>query len=243
MSARASRAALLVGLLAVALGSGAAVAQEAIGVQGGGDPLQAPVVREGLYVDTIREPETLFYALDARAGQTVTVVAVVRGQPGGPPSDSTRLRAQIYDAQRQPVAEADERFTGQADAQVPVEAAVLPEVSAGSGNAYLAITVADPGGGVPLAGFAYALEFSVAITGEASAPAASGTASAPAATGTPSGPAETGTATVPPTVSPTTPPQATEPAPPAVVRDVFPVALVALALGGAAGFELSRRRR
>lgn len=211
-----------------------AVAQESVPVEGTGSPIAAPLLVTGLYLDLLRQPETLWYGLEAGAGQEIAVTAVVRGRPDGPASENTQLRVQLLDAQRQPVSEtATDRFTGRVDARVELVGDPLPAVTAGAGPAYLTVTLADSTGAVDLAELGYQLEFAVLVSGETvTAP--------PAATAVPSA-AETAPAGVPSAApdaeaaaGPTTPNRA---------GDLLPIALITLAVGGALGFEGARRRR
>ncbi len=212
-----------------------APAQEALPVEGAGSPDDAPLIGTGYYIDLLRQPETLWYGLEAGAGQQVAVTAVVRGRLGGPSSDATQLRVQLLDAQRQPVSESvTDRFTGTVDARVELVGDPFPAITAGAGPAYLTVTLADPTGRVDLAELGYQLEFALVVSGEAvtAAPVATPNANPTAA------PSADPAATAPPVV---TIPAA--PTSPGRTRDLLPIGLVALALGGALGFEASRRRR
>ena len=97
------------------------------------------------------------------------------------------------------------------------------------------MTLADPTGRVDLAELGYQLEFALVVSGEA-------VTAAPVAT------PDRGRdrRTRPPDPDATAPPVVTGPAAPTSpdrTRDLLPIGLVALALGGALGFEASRRRR
>lgn len=209
--------------------------QESVPVEGSGDPAGAPTLTTGLYLDLLRQPETLWYGVEAAAGQQAAVTVVIRGRPDGPLSENTQLRVQLLDAQRQPVSETGtDRFTGTVDARVELVGDPLPAVTAGAGPAYLTVTLADSTGAVDLAELGYQVEFAVSVTGE--------TVTAPPAPNAPptssEGTASAGEET--PGAAPAAAPAATTPD---RAGDLLPIGLIALALGGALGFEGARRRR
>ncbi len=201
-----------------------ASAQEAIGVQGGGTPRDAPRLEEGLYLDLIGEPETLWYALSAQEGQRVAATVVVRGRPDGPASESSEITAELLDSQRQTSGQAaTATFSGNADARVEVVGDPLPATE--EGVAYLTVTLASPTGANDLRDVGYQLEFSVAVSGSPSP-------SEPPATVDPEPEPEQQP------VPATPPPAASGPA----ASDYLPVALVGFAVGGVTGFEGMRAR-
>lgn len=228
---RAARAAAALALW-VCLAAPAAAAeqplQEALGVEGAGTPTEAPRVEPGLYLDLIREPETLWYAIPAQAGQRVAAQVVARGRPEGPTARTSQLTAELTDGQRQASGEAvSVTFTGTADARVDVIGEPLPVT--GEDVAYLAVTLADPSGGNDLRDVGYQLDFSVAVSGSPVSEEPTPADGDPAVA-------------VVPTVEPAER-QATAPAATRVsAADFVPTMLVGFALGGVLGFEGMRSR-
>lgn len=207
----------------VCLVAAPAAAQEQVGVQGSGTPSAAPSLEPGLYLDLIREPETLWYAVPAAPGQVVIATVVVRGRPDGPSTEQSELTAAVFDGQRQASGPpAGAAFNGTVDANVVVQGAALPAAGEGS---YLAVTLASPSGANDLRDVGYQLEFSVDVEG---------TPSEPPSPAEPSEPSEP---------SPSAPPE-----PPSrsrggsAVGDIAPVALLGFAFGGFLGFEGMRSR-
>ncbi len=193
-------------------------------VQGAGSAAEAPLLAPGAYADLLLQTETLWYRVDARQGQQVAATVVVRGRPEGARSEVATLRVALLDAQRQPSGRpAEQRFSGQVDAQVEIVGDVLPEV--GADGSYLTVSLTDPAGTAELADLGYQIEFGVAVGGE---PIVRETATAAAPTPAPRPPAA---------------PLPAAPAPRSTFVQVLPVVLVAFALGSAGGYELTRRRR
>lgn len=188
--------------------------------QGGGSAAEATRLAPGGYVDLIGEPETLWYAIDARQGQQVAATVVIRGRPDGVSTTSSELRVALLDAQIQasgePVAQP---FNGNLDTQVQVVGEVLPEV--GAEGAYITVRLASPTGLNDLRDLGYQIEFAIAVGGE------------------PIPLAETQTAEpVAPIERPDSVPQPAA----ASFGDVLPLALVVMAASGFASYELMRRR-
>lgn len=200
--------------------------QELPSIEGAPNPLDAPLLNAGGAVDTILQSETLWYAIDALPGQRAGATVIIVGRPDGPSSEDTYLEATLTDPQRQPVTQADVEFTGQEDAIVELPAEQVPPV--GGERPLLSVAVRSPTGQTDLEGDAYRLQIAVAVTGTAVP-----VQSTPAPTQDSPGPPDPA-----PTVT-TAPPPPPGPAQPA--RDLVPIALVALAVVGFAGFELSRR--
>lgn len=190
-------------------------------VQGGGSAAEAPRLAPGGYVDLIREPETLWYAVDARQGQQVAVTVVIRGRPDGATTTSSELQVAVLDAQLQASGDpAALSFDGNLDSQVQVVGEALPEV--GAEGAHLTVRLASPSGSNDLRDLGYQIEFAIAVGGE------------------PIPLAETRTATPAPAPAPA---RQLEPQPAAAsFGDVLPLALVVMALSGFAAYELMRRR-
>lgn len=204
-------------------------AAEQPGVEGAANPADAPLLAPGSYADTILQPETLWYAVDAAAGQRVGATVIVRGRPDGPTSDTTAVEVTVTDPQRQPLATRSAPFTGAADAVVELPSQPLPDlVVADDARPLLGVTLRSSDATIPLADTGYRLELAVVVEGTAVA-----VDPPPPPAGDPAVPEPAPTVTAAP---------APPPAAPAVARDVAPFALVALAVGGVAGFELSRRR-
>lgn len=217
----------------------AAPAVEPRPVEGGGDPGSAPLLGDGLYLDLLRQPETLWYRVDAESGQAVEVVAVLRGRPDGPASDGAVLRIEVLDADRQPAGDAvDGRFDGRRDVRLELDSGALPGASDAQVGAYLTTTLADPSGAVDLAELGYQLEFRVLVTGDALAGGTDAVASDEPARSSPP-PSEAGAPSAAPVGV-----GAPGAAPPrgSTARDVLPIVLVTFAVGGAVGFELGRNR-
>lgn len=201
--------------------------QELPSVEGAANPLDAPLVGAGSAVDTILQSETLWYAVDAQPGQRVGATVLVVGRPTGPASEDTSLEVTLTDPQRQPITEAEAEFTGQEEAVAELPAEEIPPV--GGDRPLLSVGLRSRTGQADLQSEAYRLQFAIVIDGSplpVDPPTPEGTESAP---GSPA-PAPTVTAVPPPAPRPAQP-----------VRDLVPIALVALAIGGFAGFELSRR--
>jgi hypothetical protein len=209
---RAALLAMLAGLLL--LPAAGAAAQEPTAVSGSGTPAEAPRLQSGGYTDTIREPETLWYAVEAAIDQTVAASVAVRGQPEGPSSQRSELRVELFDAQRQrsgdPQAAA---FTGVDDTVIQIVGDTLPSLE-NQDIAYLAVSLASPEGVNDLRDAEYRLEFAVQVSGEPGSPLSGEERPVP----------------IEPTVV-TTPP------PGSPVTALLPVVLVALAAGAFAGFE------
>jgi hypothetical protein len=211
----------LLALALLAWGAAPAAAQTPAPVQGAGDAAEAPPLRTGAYVDLIGEPETLWYAIEATAGQEIQVVAVLRGRAEGPRSETGELRVALLDAQRQPSGDpATAPFTGQADVQVEVDGERLPEV--GADGAYLTVGLASPTGANDLRDIGYQLEFALQVTGEASA--------------------DDPEPTVPAQPEPEPLPLPEPASGPSPLATMLPVMIFAFALGAFGGFELTRSR-
>jgi hypothetical protein len=235
-------AAVVVGA-AVALPGVAWAGVEASGITGAANPLHAPLVPPGAVADTVVTGETLWYAVDVRPGQLVAVRAVVVGRPGA--ADDLEVVVGVADAQRQELGSRAAPFDGRRDVVVdlpPVEVpavappAVDPPAVGGSGTG----ASADPPGALvtvtlrsagdrPAAG-THRLQLEVDVTGAPDTHPAPGQAASGGSA--PTSDQRTG-AQAPPT----------DPVPtgPAYLRDLLPIAVLALAVGGVAGFELSRR--
>lgn len=201
--------------------------QELPSVEGAANPLDAPLVAAGSVVDTILQSETLWYAVDAGPGQRVGVAVTVVGRPDGPEAEDTLVEVSLTDPQRQPVAQAEVEFNGQEEATADVPAQEILPV--GGEHPLVSVGLRSPSGQTDLEGVGYRVQLTVTVAGTPlpSPNPAAGTPGGPAAT---PGPAPTVTA-------PPLPP----PGEPQPIRDLAPIALVALALGGFAGFEFSRR--
>jgi hypothetical protein len=210
------RAALLLALAGVLLlPAGRAVAQEPVAVAGSGTPAEAPRLQSGGYTDTIREPETLWYAVEAAIDQTVAASIAVRGRADGPSSQRSEVRVELFDAQRQPSGDPQvAAFTGVDDTIVQIVGNALPRVE-NQDIAYLAVSLASPEGVNDLRDAEYTLEFAVQVSGEAGAPLTE---------------AQRPLDQLQPTV-------VTSPPPSNPVGALLPVVLIALAVGGFAGFE------
>lgn len=209
----------LVPVLAAPAAGQAPATPQATSVQAGGDPASAPQLPPGLYTDLIREPETLWYAVDAAPGQTVTAVFVVRGRADGPATTSSQISVEVLDGQRQASGSPGAQpFSGTGDVQVQVTGEPLPTVVE-QDIAYLSVTLASPGGANDLAEFGYQLDFLVEVSGDAvERPSADPVAAAP-------------------------PPMADVPQQSGGgLGDMLPVALFGFAAGGALGFEVVRKR-
>ena len=204
-----------------------AVQEERAPIEGAANPLDAPLLTGGTADDTILQSEVLWYAVDADPGQQVTVAVEVVGRPDGATGEGTAIAATLTDPQRQPLVEAAEPFDGTADARLQLPATEIPLIDAD--RPLLSVSLRAPSGTADRSGTGYRLRLSVEVSGEAAAlPTAdpAGGVASPA----PDQPDVVVTAAPVP-----------EPAAPDVVGDVLPFALVALAVGGVAGFELSRR--
>lgn len=207
------------------------VQEEVPSTTGAANPLDAPLLQAGTVVDTILQSEVLWYAVDAAPGQAVEATVQIVGRPDGPSADDTILAASLTDPQRQPLVEDEVDFDGQADASVALTAVTIPAV--GGDQPLLSVALRSQEGAASLEGTGYRLQLTVAVQGDPLPPAET----APPVTAAPDeGPASE---PAPAVTSPPAPP----PGAPDVVGDVLPFALVALAVGGFAGFELSRRGR
>lgn len=201
--------------------------QELPSIEGAPNPLDAPLVDAGAAVDTILQSETLWYAVDARPGQRVRATVIIVGRPDAPGSEDTYLEVTLTDPQRQPVTQSDAEFTGQDDAivELPVEE-ILP---VGGDRPLLSVALRSRTGQTDLEAQAFRLQIAVDVTGTP-VPIQSLTPERPQDSAGPPDPAPTVTTAPPPPLGPAQP-----------ARDLVPIALVALAIGGFAGFELSRR--
>ncbi len=201
--------------------------QEVPSVTGAANPAEAPVVPAGSVVDTVLLTEVLWYAVDAAPGQRVGATVVVVGRPDGPTSEAAAVEVTLTDPQRQPLQSREVGFTGTADGVVEMPTAEIPAV--GGERPLLSVALRSDDGEDPLAGTGYRLQLTVVVEGNP-APVEVETAAATPGGAAPPAPDVTVTAApVPP------------PGDPDGVRDLAPGALVALALGGVAGVELSRR--
>ncbi|MGI9018603.1 MAG: hypothetical protein ACR2HR_16120 [Euzebya sp.] len=196
-------------------------------IEGAANPLDAPLVGVGSFVDTILQTETLWYALDAQPGQRVGATVGVIGRPGDPVAADTFLEVTVTDQQRQPLEDADSEFRGDVDVFLELATAEVPPIA--GNQPLLSVGLRSATGQADLAGVGYRLQVTVVIDGTPVAVAEpdSGTA----------GPGRPEPTTGPTVTTPPVPP----PGDPQPVRDLTPFALVALAVGGFAGFELSRR--
>lgn len=201
-------------------------AEEVPSVTGAANPVDAPLLGSGTVVDTILQSETLWYAVDAAPGQRVGATVLVVGRPDGPEADDTVLEVTVTDPQRQPLDVAETAFTGQADGIVELPTAEIPAI--GGDQPLLSVSLHARAGAQSLQGTGYRLQLTVVIDGVAMAPAET----APPVTQMPAEPQPEVTVTSAP---------APPPGPPNVVGDLLPFALISLAVGGFAGFELSRR--
>ncbi|CAN5246541.1 hypothetical protein BH23ACT9_BH23ACT9_10620 [soil metagenome] len=204
----------------------AAAVEEVIEVPGAANPLDAPLLGSGAVVDTILQSETLWYAVDAAPGQEVQVTVVLLGRPDGPQADDTALTATFTDPQRQPLQEGEASFDGRTDSRVELAAAAIPAVS--GDRPLLSVSLASAAGLDSLEGTGYRLQLTVLVEGTP-LPAVEA--------------ADTDGAADPDEIPPpaVTAPPVVPPAGPDLVGDLAPFALIALAVGGVAGFELSRR--
>lgn len=205
---------------------GAAVTEEFASVEGAANPLDAPLLMPGTVVDTILQTEILYYAIDALPGQRVAATVTILGRPDGPQDPGAMLEVILTDAQRQPLNTRTTPFVGNTDALIELPGASLPVGVVGEAP-LLSVSLPDGSGAAALAGTGYRLQLSIVVDGTAAAP--------PTAE-----PSEEATEAPQPDVTvtegPTLPPGPADP-----VADLAPVALIALAVGGVAGFELSRR--
>ncbi len=209
-------------------------------VEGAANPLAAPALPRGQATDTILPTEVLWYALPAVSGQQVSVTVTVQGRPDGAVVDATIVEAIVRDAQRLPVQEAVVPFDGRTDAVAAPPPAEVPRVTGeGRSAALLSVALLSREGHGDGGGVGYRVVLQVDVTGDpsptVSAPPAPGATAAPApdATVAPTQPADGAAA------PPQDPPVPATPT--STATDLLPVALVALALGGVGGFELSRR--
>jgi hypothetical protein len=77
-------------------------AQRASPVEGGGSFNDAPILADGLYSDTIRAGENLYYAMQLAAGQRMRVKATIRPGIGTVGTDVTSFaELQIYESNRE----------------------------------------------------------------------------------------------------------------------------------------------
>ena len=197
-------------------------------IEGAANPLDAPVVPPGVSLDSIIQSETLWYAIDAGPGQDISLDVTILAQPDGPEADETLLVASIADGQRQPMVGGDAVFSGLEDVTVSLGPAELPVT--GRELPLVSLSLTPPTAGSDLEGRAYRVSLTITVDGEPlpepSGPATTSGAQSDTASG--SDPLVTA-APLP------------DRAPPNYVADLLPVIVVALAIGGFAGFELSRR--
>lgn len=204
----------------------AAPTEEVSSVIGAANPVDAPLLGAGTVVDTILQSETLWYAVDAAPGQRVGATILVLGRPDGPEADDTFLAVTVTDPQRQPLDGGDVEFSGQEDGLIELPTVEIPAI--GGDQPLLSVALLSTAGATSLQGTGYRLQLTVVIGGDPLPPAET----APPVTDSAPEPEPEVTITSEPT-----PP----PGDPDVVSDLLPFALVSLAVGGFAGFELSRR--
>lgn len=210
--------------------SAAATAQEErMAIEGAANPLDAPLLAGGTADDTILQSEVLWYAVDAAPGQQVAVTVEVVGRPDGGTGAGGTVSATLTDPQRQPLAEAAEPFDGTADVVLVLPASEIPLID--GDRPLLSVSLRTAAGTPDGPGTGYRLRLAVRVSGAASV----------LPTEEPPGAAADAAREEPAVVVTAAP--VPEPGDPDVVADVLPFALVALAVGGVAGFELSRRGR
>ena len=83
-------------------------------VEGGGDFAQAPILAPGAYADSIRLRETLFYAVELAAGQSVRATATVRGAGDNPTPAIVALDLTVFNPLREEAARDSTVMTGPA---------------------------------------------------------------------------------------------------------------------------------
>jgi hypothetical protein len=226
--------ALLLSLGVVPVGAQSPAPQEErSAVVGAANPLDAPVLTGGAADDTIVESEVLWYAVDAAPGQQVTATVELLGRPDGGAVAGATVTAVLTDPQRQPLVQADAPFDGFADVRLELPTAQIPPTGSARPLLSVSLQAVDRSGGAEPDGIGggHRLRLAVEVSGDPSALPAEQVEDAGAAA-VPDEPAVVVTAAPVP-----------QPGAPDIVADVLPFALMALAVGGVAGFELNRRGR
>jgi hypothetical protein len=97
-----TRRAVCAAVVGALLAAPAAVGAQRLPVQGGGSFNDAPILEPGLYRDTIRAGETLYYGFDMGVGQRARITAKIHPVTNASGPVNVLFRSQLYGPNRAP---------------------------------------------------------------------------------------------------------------------------------------------